>query len=1176
MIRRIFTSSATDDDVLDVMEEYEKNSKRYSIESDEGLLETKRNESNNNTQTDGSTPTSSETTSDSAHYSPNSYFDIFTKMSKSKKHTNKISSISIDNRHKNNTIYTSGMDGISCRWMINHSKNRSSVQIDLPSSSLTSNSSLPEIEDFSKSIQLDFMYEKLPSLIITQHLFNEFLFVSTDDMMLTLFYIHNEKPMFKIKCNQVVTCIFAFECTNNSNDMNIAGNVCVGLRNGEFNMYSIQKQYSKLGKWVGTALIPNESFNRNYTPRHFRQINYIGLLNSKEVMECYELNKSSAHTNSLLISSSSSSGGGGNSGMAASSLNVTASQQSTSSMTSQSSSVANSNSSSGAGGGSSSTVTSGAASTFVEVDYTKVNYHIKEPITDQMLLITASNDCFVKIWTISGGELIFMKEFDSPCTKVVTTSFRKDTIRTRFFFVSHSNDISIFSLTGKAKHPADFRVHFNINQFFLHQVPESFDQNLNSSPSNLAGKSPSKSRRDRGYSTALSAKDSSNSTSQSGSTNKYVEIPVSKNGYIYLIGWNSMQARMEVWLYNLHDQKTKPISQYQQKILGVTFLQNLVLDRTHTNQFGTDLITTFTVMYSCYKKLYIKNLILRKSLLESSKKPILIVPSILSSAISVDMSSPPTEAILPQKYCNSNFSDLYYTITTKKVLEMRNPVKVAQIIQNHFKELAEMESMEAKINFIQQVYSNSSKVPEMRFNFVLNISHQVTCHDTELVAKSKHALELLNQEVLQSRKGTSLHKKFMYIREVSLKMGEAKLTVLNYDSYIPLLADFCKPDSIERLRNVQVSSSSSRRLAIHIQDLFKIFFTTVKTTKHTYKLHPKPFDELPNLIVERVGCKHMTEVYKGLGRLLAFIIIQPYLFIEDFFPTHVILKTLLGLPIQFTDFADFGSQYLALKHVVEKRQDGSKKLSELIPEEILEEFHLSHDEELAKIMSTNVSEDNKIQLIRQSVMRLMLLNISTELENILYGTYEFLPSLDCVRTLMDENELNSLFVGTKILHNDYVLYKKPSNGNDLLSVNQMMENDPMVAWLWEFIYDDMDPAIVADNLRSCWISKKCLVVKNDLMYYNPFPIISRDENLVDDVIFRPEEQELCIGTFQDKEKFFSCLLHHIEQNAGRRSTITGQSPLPLTPRQHSDSIFDQSTYSSSLSSLSSSPLLKTM
>src|SRR3989338_160809 len=121
MIRRIFTSSTTEDDVLEVMEDYEK--KRYSTESDEGVSDSKSRKSTNLNETQQDLNSSSESSPQQQHgdenvYSPNSYFDLFNKMSKSKKHSNKISSICLDNRHKNNTIYTSAMDGISCRWMM--------------------------------------------------------------------------------------------------------------------------------------------------------------------------------------------------------------------------------------------------------------------------------------------------------------------------------------------------------------------------------------------------------------------------------------------------------------------------------------------------------------------------------------------------------------------------------------------------------------------------------------------------------------------------------------------------------------------------------------------------------------------------------------------------------------------------------------------------------------------------------------------------------------------------------------------------------------------------------------------------------------------------------------------------------------------------------------------------
>ena len=690
--RRLFHSSTTEDDLLNTLEDFDRaNNNTRSLTSgidEPSDLEFLENSSTTSTAIDCS--------------QQHNYYEIFNKISHHKSHLNKVMSISVDHRH--NTFYTTAMDGVTCRWKLAGGSdltknNRVSAQIELPSSSLTSSSSFsfPNLEDLSNLLELDFMYERQTGAVISQCLFHEFLLTGSDDQFLTLFYVHNEKPMTRIKCNDVVTSIFAFEYL--ANDFNIVGSVLVGLRNGELNMFSILKQYSKLGKWSGVSLIPNETFNRNHTPRHMRQINFITVCPSKEVLENYEMNQPQNAPSALSILTSSMSGQNTSSQSSASSLH---SQQSQTTSANTNSNATNSNTNSN--------------SSTLEIDYSTVKSH-GGPYSDSILIVSASNDCFVKIWSPSTGDLLFLKEFDSPCTKVITTAFRRDSVRHRFFFVSHYNDLSIFTVNTKSKYATDFRVHYNINQFFLHQFSEFIDKNLNdmqnvgSTPTKGSSScqqkssktsSSSSSRRDRGYSTALSAKENSTPsgghTKSTSSAHTLNEIPASKNGYIYLIGWNSMQARLEIWLYNLFDQKAKPTSQYQQKLQGVTFLQNLTLDKSSVVQDGTDLMTTFTVVYSVFKKTSVKKLILRKSLLEGSgdnTTRVLISTTTIVNTKSPSSPKTPSTPLkpMPQLYCNSEFRDLYHMATTKRAAEMRNPVKIAQLIQNFSKELSEIGSI---------------------------------------------------------------------------------------------------------------------------------------------------------------------------------------------------------------------------------------------------------------------------------------------------------------------------------------------------------------------------------------------------------------------------------------------------------------------------------------------------
>ncbi|KAG2375039.1 hypothetical protein C9374_010043 [Naegleria lovaniensis] len=1224
--RRLFHSSTTDDDLLHTLDDFDRanNNTPRSVTSGSTNDEQQQLVSNSTSlqkSSDLEFLENSNTTSTATDCSQqHNYYEIFNKISHHKTHLNKVMSISVDHRHKNNIYYTTAMDGVACRWkLVELVKNRMSAQIELPSSSLTSSSSFsfPNMEDLSNLLELDFMYERQTGAVLSHCLFHEFLLTGSDDHFLTLFYIHNEKPMTRIKCNDVVTSIFAFDYL--ANDFNIVGSVLVGLRNGELNMFSILKQYSKLGKWTGVALIPNETFNRNHTPRHARQINFMTICPSKEVLENYVMNQSQVPSALSILTSTTSGqqGTAGSGGVANHSQQTLSHHSNTTSSTGHSNNVSTHNNNNNH---------SINAST-PEIDYSTVKSN-GGPYSDPFLIVSAANDCFVKIWSPSTGDLLFLKEFDSPCTKVITTSFRRDSVRHRFFFVSHYNDLSIFTVNTKSKYATDFRVHYNINQFFLHQFSEFIDKNLNDSSTTTttssstsstkteksqkvktqSSHSAATSRRDRGYSTALSVKENSQTSSNTSSTtvhnnNKSTsvhtlnEIPVSKNGYIYLIGWNSMQARLEIWLYNLFDQKAKPTSQYQQKLQGVTFLQNLTLDRSSVVQERTDLITTFSVVYSTFKKTSVKKLILRKSLIEASSMDTtsLLVSSSNNTVTIVKTQSPsspktpPTALkIMPQLYCNAEFRDLYHMATTKRAAEMRNPVKIAQLIQNFSKELSEIGSIDAKLTFLQQLYTNSNNhSPDSKFNFIFNISHTILCDDQELVQKSKRALSQLNQEVLTSRKSTSLHKKFMYIREVSLKMGETKLTVLNYDHYISFLKDFCNEEGIHKLIHVQVSSSSARKIAILVQDVIKTFFKPVKTCRHSYKYHLKPFHEIRNYEkwLSNLGCEKFQDIYIGLGRMMGFMMLQPYLFVEDFFPTRVVVKTILGHAIQFCDFSDFGVEYSVLKQVIEKRHDGTKTLEQVIHEISRDEFYenlLFNNEHWKKkefwkslMQSNRVTEDNKVTLVQQVVSYLLFSNISQELQCLLKGLYQFLPSLDCIRELLDEMELTCLLTGTKLIHSDFVIFNNhppstttqnstqqqqvPSNqahSNTSFTDPQLgssIETDPCMAWLWEFIYDDMDASIVADNLKTCLLSKKSLSLKNDLMYYTPIPIICRDDQLKEDIQFNAEEHEMRIGTFQNKQKFFECLLYHIEQNASRRSTVSGsgvsspRTPLLMSP-----------------------------
>jgi len=621
MMRRIFTSSSTDEDVLDTMEDFEKH-KHYST-TYSGSEISHDGDLTPPTIDDDSAALKSTTTL-------SSYFDIFNKVSTEKSHLNKVTSVSIDFKNRNDTLYTSGMDGLACRWKINHNHQKKNL------SGKTSPTSENAEDD---SMELDFLYERQTGPILSQFLFNEFLFIGGIDEYLSVFYIHNEKPMTRLKCNSPVTSIFAFEYM--ANDFNIVGSVCVGLRNGEINMYSILKQYNKVGKWIGTALLPNEQFNKNNILKHSRQINSISICSGKEIIDSYELQKqyvASQKGSTLQVSSSNS---------------ANLHDKSTPS-----------------------TPTTTNPPSATEPATVKMQ---GGPYFDPLLIVSAGNDCFVKIWSPSTGDLLFVKEFDSPCMKVATTSFTKDDAKVRFFFVAHYNDTSIFSVSSKSKKPSDFRVHFNINQFFLHQVSENFDQHLKSS--NFSPATP-RSKRDRGYSTAISFKEEV-LTQKTLHGNSTMEPSVSKNGYLYLIGWNSMQARLEIWLYNLFDQKTKPVSQFQQKLYDVTYLTQLSLERSRVYQNGTDLITEFTLVYSTFKKANIKHISLKKPLVDVQQNRRSVTPG-STAPVNINLDSivlPKTTFAGSQRYFEE-FSDLFTMVTTKKSIEMRNPIKIAQTIQN--------------------------------------------------------------------------------------------------------------------------------------------------------------------------------------------------------------------------------------------------------------------------------------------------------------------------------------------------------------------------------------------------------------------------------------------------------------------------------------------------------------
>ena len=358
-----------------------------------------------------------------------------------------------------------------------------------------------------------------------------------------------------------------------------------------------------------------------------------------------------------------------------------------------------------------------------------------------------------------------------------------------------------------------------------------------------------------------------------------------------------------------------------------------------------------------------------------------------------------------------------------------------------------------------------------------------------------------------------------------------------------MLTAFCKDSAMKDFRNLQLSWSSSRKINTFVVEIIEMFFKKIKPhQKYSVKYHLKGRNEIPESVLSQSECRDISTLYLGLGRLLAFTMIQPYLFIEDFVPSLVILKTILGTAIQFTDFSDFGQEYAAVKHVVEKRHDGSKSLKDLLPSEIVENIlkQGKYANEWNIILNAMVSEDNKIALIKQFVTRYMMLDNEEELELLLSGIYQFLPSLPTVRDLLDDFELTCLFVGTKIIHPEFVIYNNTTENNTLSEQN-------MIQWFWEYVFDSFDPATMMENLRVCWLSKKSLGLKNDLMYYSPIPIINRDFTLHNEIIFLPEEHEVKIGSFQTREKLFECLQHHIDQNQVRRRSSVGSNS-PRTPR----------------------------
>ncbi|KAL9658535.1 hypothetical protein ABK040_006074 [Willaertia magna] len=463
MMRKLFTSSSsTEDDLLDSVEGFEP--RRGSALSEDSSSPNHNHEKLEVEDNENSSPITSNSTSN------NYYYDTFNKLALSKTHLNKITGLVNDKSNKNDAFYTCGFDGITCRWRLK--------QHDI------------------NQMELDFLYEKVHhGSILSICLEGELLFTGGDDCQLCCYYIHSEKALAKIKLNSPITSIYSFDYM--ANDFNIVGSVVVGLRNGEMNMFNIQKTYNKFGKWIGLNLNPNEIFNKKNVTKHERQINYITSCSSKEIFK---------------------------------------------------------------------------------------------DMIDNSIILSCGNDCYLKVWSPSTGEILFSKQFEAPCTKVETLLKEGVDGVSRFFFISHYSDISIFEMNTKKS--SDYRVHFNINQFFLFTCHSPLDVN------NLSIQSFK--RRDRGNSLTREKI----LTSQRRITNNENNEIVSTDGSAYLIGWNSMRGRIEIWIYNLNDSKQKPFLLNSIKLFDIIFLQNLTFAKYDVAYTTEDILNNLTIFYTCSKKVY--------------------------------------------------------------------------------------------------------------------------------------------------------------------------------------------------------------------------------------------------------------------------------------------------------------------------------------------------------------------------------------------------------------------------------------------------------------------------------------------------------------------------------------------------------------------------------------------